>query len=153
MRDDDWWKENGKALRTRRSISPELIYFSDWIIHDRTPEPSGNEGKADVRIINAIYESAEIGRAVRIEPVPEKRRPDETMEIKRPPVRKPKPVGASAPHLKPAQSVLIALVATGSASHRRVGQGFEYDIAVNLCREALPRESPRVVPLSTKTAH
>jgi hypothetical protein len=146
-------RKTEKLFESGDQFAPELIYFSDCIIHDRTPEPSGNEGLADVRIINAIYESAEIGRAVRIEPVPEKRRPDETMEIKRPPVRKPKPVGASAPHLKPAQSVLIALVATGSASHRRVGQGFEYDIAVNLCREALPRESPRVVPLSTKTAH
>ena len=28
-----------------------------------------------------------------------------------------------------AQTVLIALVANGNASHRRVGQGFEYDIA------------------------
>jgi|SRR5581483_4084571 len=28
-----------------------------------------------------------------------------------------------------AQSALIALVATGNASHRRVGRGFEYDIA------------------------
>ena len=53
---------------------------------------------ADVRIINAIYESAEIGRAVRVEPVPKKRRPDETMQIKRPPVKKPEPVGASATH-------------------------------------------------------
>jgi hypothetical protein len=27
------------------------------------------------------------------------------------------------------QSVLVALVATGNASHRRVGRGFEYDVA------------------------
>ena len=91
-------RKTEKLFESGDQFAPELIYFSDCIIHDRTPEPSGNEGLADVRIINAIYESAEIGRAVRIEPVPEKRRPDETMEIKRPPVRKPKPVGASAPH-------------------------------------------------------
>jgi hypothetical protein len=52
---------------------------------------------ADVRVINAIYESAEIGRAVRIEPVPKKRRPDETMRIKRPPIEEPELVGAAAP--------------------------------------------------------
>jgi hypothetical protein len=52
---------------------------------------------ADVRVINAIYESAEIGRTVRIEPVRKKRRPDQTMEIKRPPVEEPERVGASAP--------------------------------------------------------
>jgi hypothetical protein len=28
-----------------------------------------------------------------------------------------------------AQTVLVVLVATGSASHRRVGRGFEYDVA------------------------
>jgi len=98
MRDDDWWKKKEKIFKPGDQFAPELIYFSDCIIHNRAPEPSGNEGLADVRIINAIYESAEIGRAVRVELVPKKRRPDETMQIKRPPVKKPEPVGASAPH-------------------------------------------------------
>jgi hypothetical protein len=91
-------KKTEKIFKPGDQFAPELIYFSDCIIHDRAPEPSGNEGLADVRVINAIYESAEIGRAVRVEPVPKKRRPDETMQIKRPPVKKPEPVGASAPH-------------------------------------------------------
>ena len=91
-------KKTEKIFEPGDQFAPELIYFSDCIIHDRAPEPSGNEGLADVRVINAIYESAEIGRAVRVEPVPKKRRPDETMQIKRPPVKKPEPVGASAPH-------------------------------------------------------
>jgi predicted dehydrogenase len=86
-----------KTFKPGDQFAPELIYFSDCIIHDRAPEPSGKEGLADVRVINAIYESAEIGRAVRIEPVQKKRRPDETMQIKRPPVRKPELVGAAAP--------------------------------------------------------
>ena len=91
-------KQTEKTFKPGDQFAPELIYFSDCIIHDRAPEPSGNEGLADVRIINAIYESDEIGRAVRVEPVPKKRRPDETMQIKRPPVKKPEPVGASSPH-------------------------------------------------------
>jgi hypothetical protein len=91
-------KKTEKIFEPGDQFAPELIYFSDCIIHDRAPEPSGNEGLADVRVINAICESAEIGRAVRVEPVPKKRRPDETMQIKRPPVKKPEPVGASAPH-------------------------------------------------------
>jgi hypothetical protein len=78
-------------------FAPELVYFSDCIIHDRAPEPSGKEGLADVRVINAIYDSAEIGRAVRIEPIPKKRRPDETMQIKRPPVKKTQMVEAGSP--------------------------------------------------------
>jgi predicted dehydrogenase len=91
-------KRTEKTFKPGDQFAPELIYFSDCIIHDRAPEPSGNEGLADVRVINAIYESAEIGCAVRIEPVPKKRRPDKTMQIKRPPVKQPELVGASAPH-------------------------------------------------------
>jgi predicted dehydrogenase len=91
-------KRTEKRFKPGDQFAPELIYFSDCIIHDRAPEPSGNEGLADVRVINAIYESAEIGRAVRIEPVPKKRRPNETMQIKRPPIKKPELVAAAAPH-------------------------------------------------------
>jgi predicted dehydrogenase len=90
-------KRTEKTFKPGDQFAPELIYFSDCIIHDRAPEPSGNEGLADVRVINAIYESAEIGRAVRIEPVPKKRRPDETMQIKRPPVKQPDLVSAASP--------------------------------------------------------
>jgi hypothetical protein len=57
----------------------------------------GREDRADVRVINAVYESAEIGRAVRIEPVPKKRRPDETMQIKRPPVKEQEIIAAGSP--------------------------------------------------------
>jgi predicted dehydrogenase len=90
-------KKTEKTFKPGDQFAPELIYFSDCIIHDLAPEPSGNEGLADVRVINAIYESAEIRRAVRIEPVPKKRRPDETMQIKRPPVREPELIAAAAP--------------------------------------------------------
>jgi predicted dehydrogenase len=90
-------KKTEKTFKPGDQFAPELIYFSDSIIHDLAPEPSGNEGLPDVRLINAIYESAEIRRAVLIEPVPKKRRPDETMQIKRPPVREPELIGAAAP--------------------------------------------------------
>src|SRR5216110_178078 len=90
-------KTSEKVFKPGDQFAPELIYFSDCIIHDREPEPSGNEGLADVRVINAIYESAEIGRAARIEPVPKRRRPEETMEIKRPPIEEPELVGARPP--------------------------------------------------------
>jgi predicted dehydrogenase len=91
-------KKSEKVFKPGDQFAPEFIYFSDCIINDRPPEPSGKEGLADVRVINAIYESAEIGRAVRIEPVPKKRRPDETMQIKRPPVEQPDLVATAAPH-------------------------------------------------------
>src|SRR5438105_15928811 len=90
-------QETEKIFPPGDQFAPELTYFSDCIIQDRAPEPSGKEGLTDVRVINAIYESAEIGRAVRVEPVAKKRRPDETMEIKRLPIKKPELIGANSP--------------------------------------------------------
>jgi glucose-fructose oxidoreductase len=91
-------KETKKNFSRGDQFAPELIYFSDCIIQDRAPEPSGREGLADVRVINAIYESAKIGRAVPIEPIPKRRRPDQDMKIKRPPVEEPELVATAPPH-------------------------------------------------------
>src|SRR5204862_4210822 len=91
-------KEMEKTFKPGDQFAPELIYFSDCILNDRSPEPSGNEGLADVRVINAIYQSAKTGRTMRIEPVPKTRRPDRGLENKRAPVEQPKLIGASVPH-------------------------------------------------------
>jgi len=53
-------KKTEKTFTPGDQFAPELIYFSDCTIHDRVPEPPGNEGLADVIVIDAIYESAEI---------------------------------------------------------------------------------------------
>lgn len=52
----------------RDQFGPQLLYFSDCILHDRRPEPSGLEGMLDVAIIEALNRSAQTGRAVRITP-------------------------------------------------------------------------------------
>lgn len=41
-----------------------LGYFSDCVMKDRQPEPSGIDGLQDVRIVEAIYRSARDGRPV-----------------------------------------------------------------------------------------
>jgi glucose-fructose oxidoreductase len=70
---------NGKATRKRigkrDQFAPELIHFSDCIRKDRTPEPSGAEGLQDVRIVQALYESARRGKAVGIPVYQEGTRP------------------------------------------------------------------------------
>jgi hypothetical protein len=66
-------------------------------VDGRSPEPSGLEGLADVRIVEALYRSADIGRPVAIEPVNKTKRPSPKQEIRRPPVRKPRVVRAVAP--------------------------------------------------------
>ena len=85
---------NGKTTRQRigkrDQFAPELLYFSDCILKDRQPEPSGEEGRQDVRIVQALYESAETGKAVSIPPFEQSKRPTGRQRITRPGVRKPK---------------------------------------------------------------
>ena len=66
-------------------------------VQDRPPEPSGEEGLQDVRIITAIYESAETGKTIEIPPFDRARRPDGRQAIERPPVQKPELVRVEPP--------------------------------------------------------
>lgn len=79
-------------FRPRDQFAPELIYFSRCIQEDRRPEPDGLEGLADVRVIEALYDSAEAGRRVKLEPVNLALRPGMKQEIRRPPQRKEPPL-------------------------------------------------------------
>jgi predicted dehydrogenase len=83
-------KTQKKKIGKRDQFAPELLYFSDCILKDLAPEPSGEEGMQDVRIIQALYESAQSGRAVRIPPFRKNVRPSGRQRIVRPGIRKPK---------------------------------------------------------------
>jgi len=78
-------------------FAPELIYFSDCVIEDHEPEPSGQEGLADVRVIRALYRSASTGKPVKLEPFDRRQRPDLSQVIRRPPISEPKTVHAEPP--------------------------------------------------------
>jgi predicted dehydrogenase len=84
---------NGKTTRKkigkRDQFGPELLYFSDCILKERMPEPSGEEGLQDVRIVQALYESAETGKAVSLPPFERSKRPSGRQRITRPGIRKP----------------------------------------------------------------
>jgi hypothetical protein len=92
---------NGKKTRAtfpqRDQLAPELIYFSDCVLRDEAPEPSGLEGLADVRIVRALYQSAETGRAVALGPLSRGRRPDLSQKITRPAATAPPLVHAQPP--------------------------------------------------------
>lgn len=79
-------------------FAAELLYFSDCILQHRAPEPSGEEGARDVRIIEALYESAERGEAIALPPFLHDRQPDSRQAISQPPVRKRELVHATPPH-------------------------------------------------------
>jgi glucose-fructose oxidoreductase len=81
----------------RDQFAPELIYFSDCVLNNKTPEPSGWEGLADVRVIEAIHESAKSGMPVKLGTFDRDARPSMRQEIQQPPVDKPDLVHASPP--------------------------------------------------------
>jgi glucose-fructose oxidoreductase len=90
-------KTTKKKGRKQDQFAAELIYFSDCILNDRIPEPSGYEGLQDVRIVQALYESAEIGRAVELPPYEPRKRPDTRQKITLPGVDKPELVNVRPP--------------------------------------------------------
>ena len=86
-----------RRFAKRDQFAPELLYFSDCVLQNGTPEPGGDEGLADVRVIRALYRSAESGGPVALEPFAKRARPSLEQEIRRPPIEKPDVIHAAAP--------------------------------------------------------
>jgi predicted dehydrogenase len=96
-------KVNGKVMRKRLGkrdqFAPELLHFSDCIQRNRQPEPSGEEGRQDVRIVQALYESAHTGAPVPLAPYRDAKRPTARQTIAKPGVKKPRLVKVKSPTL------------------------------------------------------
>ncbi len=96
------WTVEGKTTKRetakRDQFGPEIIYFSDCILKNKSPEPSGMEGLIDVQIVEALYKSARTNRIVKISPPDKRRRPLPKQEIRRRPVEKPELVKTKAPY-------------------------------------------------------
>ncbi len=90
-------KKRKKTFLKSDQFAPELIHFSDCLLKNRKPEPDGQDGLADVRIINAIYQSAKSGRPVRIQAVKPQSQPHPKHQMKRPPVKEPQLVNVESP--------------------------------------------------------
>ncbi len=87
-----------RTFPKRDQFAPELLAFSECILTGAAPEPSGWEGLADVRVIRALYRSADTGQPVTLEPFDkDEDRPSLDQEIRRPPVKKPELVNTEAP--------------------------------------------------------
>lgn len=78
-----------RTFKKRDQFAPELVYFSDCILNDREPEPSGREGLADVRIIQAILQSADANRPVAVKKTDIAARPNLGQEIAKPALNRP----------------------------------------------------------------
>ena len=81
----------------RDQFAPQLLHFSDCILKNGHPQPSGEEGLRDVRIIRALYRSAETGRPVALATMRDIERPSRRHVRTKPPVKKPREFRATPP--------------------------------------------------------
>lgn len=86
-----------KTFAKSDQFAPELVYFSQCIIDDVEPEPSGEEGLADVRVLENIVRAAELGVKVKLDPFTRRDRPTMRLAMRKPPVRRVTTVHAPSP--------------------------------------------------------
>ena len=90
-------KSQHKKFPKHDQFGAQLEYFSNCILRDRKPEPSGEEGLADIRVVRAILKSAASEKPVKLPPFERLRKPAASQRILKPPVRPPESVGAAPP--------------------------------------------------------
>ncbi len=86
-----------ETFKTTDHFGGELKYFSECILKDRQPEPDGEEGMLDVRVIAAIEQSLLTGTPQQLAPFHRSKRPRvdqaETLKV----TEEPELVGAHQP--------------------------------------------------------
>ena len=91
-------KKTTKSYGKVDQFGGETKYFSDCVLDDKEPEPSGEEGLADVRVIKAIEESLKTGRPVPVPAAPARmQRPSRAQVIKLSAVKQGEMVKAAPP--------------------------------------------------------
>jgi glucose-fructose oxidoreductase len=79
-------------------MAAQFVYFSNCILQNKSPEPSGREGLIDMRIIEALYESIETGQFVQLQPLADDQYPELSQVIERPASQqKPELINAADP--------------------------------------------------------
>jgi len=72
-------KEHSRSFKVTDQFAAEADYFSECVLQGVEPEPSGDEGWRDVRIICAIKRSLESGKTEKLEPLESRRHPTSNM--------------------------------------------------------------------------
>jgi predicted dehydrogenase len=96
LKDDE--KPKKKKYPKADQFAAELDYFSSCVLNNNIPEPSAIEGKADIRVIEAILQSIKTGQVVKLGFSNGAVHPDPKQMIIKPPVKKPKTIKAKSPH-------------------------------------------------------
>jgi predicted dehydrogenase len=84
----------------RDQFAPQLEHFSRCILHDGEPAPDGEEGLLDIRVVEAILQSASSGKPVPLAPRHRARRPTLEQESKKPAQGKEPTINAPSPSIK-----------------------------------------------------
>ncbi|MBA2484696.1 MAG: Gfo/Idh/MocA family oxidoreductase [Nitrospira sp.] len=92
-------KKKIREFSSRDQFAPELVYFSNCILKDEQPEPSGLEGLIDVQIVQSLYRSVKTGKPVTVSTAEKKQWASMKQVLRRPPVSKPKLVKVKSPSL------------------------------------------------------
>lgn len=69
-------EKDEETFKNTDQFGGEMKYFSDCILNDREPEPDGQEGYADVRVLEAILHALESGGRVQLPPFTRSKRID-----------------------------------------------------------------------------
>jgi hypothetical protein len=69
-------KKEDRSFKNTDHFGGELKYFSECILNDEQPEPDGEEGFADVRVLEGIQRALQTGSSVELAPFKRSRRID-----------------------------------------------------------------------------
>lgn len=86
-----------QVFSKRDQFAPELLHFSECILKNKEPQPSGKEGMADVRIIEALLQSARIKHSIVLDEFKVGERPSIKQERRSLPVKKNELIHAAPP--------------------------------------------------------
>ena len=89
--------ESTESFGKTDQFGGELKYFSDCVLDDTEPEPDGEEGMLDVRVLVAAEQSLKTGMPVKLQPYRRTRRASIDQLQKLSPVKTPELIGAHKP--------------------------------------------------------
>ena len=69
-------KKSTESFKNTDHFGGEMKYFSDCILNNKEVEPDGEEGFADVRVLEGIIKAIETGQSVKLEPFTRSKRID-----------------------------------------------------------------------------
>jgi predicted dehydrogenase len=89
--------EKHETFKHTDQFGGEMKYFSDCILNGKDPEPDGEEGLCDVRVLEAIIRSLETGNQQTLAPMKRAKRivPDQVEKLAA--VKPPEPIHAESP--------------------------------------------------------